>query len=105
MKLAWKLQKRFCGSFSDSLKNAWRIAKHEVNAWKAGLPTRLNGTPAKNVLSRHIEEIVINGRLDREMVTKLVVSQYYWGDKLLGNFYEFDNLSLEQKIEYIKGEF
>jgi len=105
MKLAWRLQRKFGGSFSDSLRNAWRIAKHEVRAWKAGLPTRLNGTPAKNVLSRHIEEIVSNSGLNREVVTKTVVAQYYWGDKLLGNFYEFDNLSIEDKINYIKGEF
>jgi len=104
MKLAWKLQKKFGGSFSESLKSAWRIAKHEVNAWKAGLPTRLNGVSAERVLSRHISEIVINGKLNRELATKMIVAQYYFEDKLLRSFYNFDNLSLEDKIAYIKGE-
>ena len=104
MKVAWRLQKRFGGSFSDSLKSAWAIAKHEVKAWKAGLPTRLDGVPAKNVLARHIEEIVSNGNLNRELATKLIVAQYYFGDKLIRSFYEFNNLSLSEKIEYIKKE-
>lgn len=104
MKLAHRLRKRFGGNFSEALKSAWAIAKHEVNAWKAGLPTKLNGVPAKNVLSRHIEEIVVNSGLNRELATKMIVSQYYWNDRLYGNFHEFDNLSLEEKIEYIKGE-
>jgi len=105
MKFSWRLQRKFGGSFSDSLRNAWRIAKHEVRAWKAGLPTRLNGVPAENILYRHINEIVSNSGLNREMVAKFVVPQYYWGDKLLGNFSNFDNLSLEDKIKYIREEF
>jgi len=104
MKMAWRLQKRFGGSFSDSLKSAWAIAKHEVNAWKAGLPARLNGVPAKRVLSRYIDEIVINGELNRKLATKLIIAQYYYGDKLIRSFYEFNNLSLSEKIEYIKKE-